>query len=494
MDPYLSLSFPMQALLRSAYGLCLLGTLLFTIPHAHRFFATQAQAGYLDSSPWRDRLLSPAGRSLVLLSWLWSACSLVLGQYSLLAALTALCWARYFFVEMRWKGICRGMGAPGFMLYWLGALVFFLEYSSAYAPQGWLRSLVILTFKVDFAIIFLCAGQYKFFSGYPHNNGMERGMVNPWWGHWPNFFRRFQPDHWVFRGLNHLAYLTEIVAGVMMLKPSLAPWGALLLAVSFIFIAANIRLGLLCETVICCCLLFASPGCWLDKAAQSFLPQDPPLGGPSTPWASYVLGAAMLFYLILLPITKAGLYYNFYARKRLPRLWQKWQDFWANWTGIIIWRVFTLDNTNFYVKVSLLDESTGKERTYSHFGFPESFWRLDWRYWHVCEFVCLACVFTTLKYFPNDPALFRRRLLTYSASIPRNPGEIIVFDYYQIDKASKFSDQWTGRYFANPNHQMVWSDGQLSPVSSCDAGRFAQLLEGHRVGSYAPADPEGTGQ
>lgn len=476
----------MQEILRTVYALLLLGTLVFTLPHAHRFFATRRHGGYLESSAWRDLLLSPLGRWGVLLSWLWAALSLVTGQNCLLAALLALFWARYFFVDMRWKGICRGMGAPGFMLYWLGALVFMLEYTSTYDPQGWLRSLTILTFKVDFAVIFLCAGQYKFFSGYPQNNGMDRGLVNPWWGHWHALYRRLPTHHWIFRCLNHLAYLTEIAAGLMMLHTALAPWGGLLLALSFVFIAANIRLGLLCETVIACCLLYASPGCWLDRLAQMIFPSATAAVAASTPWVNYPLAALLGFYLLMLPLTKAGLYYNFYARRRLPRLWQKWQDFWAIGTGIIIWRVFTLDNTNFYVRVSLLDESSGNERIYSHFGFPRNIWSLDWRYWHVCEFVCLACVFTTLKYFPNDPALFRRRLLTYCASIPRSPGEIVVFDYYHIEKGATYTDRLAVRYFANPSQENVWSSGEVSPPSSSDSGRYATLLEGHKVGSYAP--------
>ena len=53
----------------------------------------------------------------------WFCCSLLLtfGRWTVAAALLNLFLCRYFFVHMRWKGVLRGMGAPGFMTYWLSA-------------------------------------------------------------------------------------------------------------------------------------------------------------------------------------------------------------------------------------------------------------------------------------------------------------------------------------------------------------------------------------
>ena len=103
---------------------------------------------------------------------------------------------------MRWKGILRGMGAPGFMTYWLALATFLLEYSLRYAFD--MRHLVLLTLQVDFALIIFSAGIYKFTAGYPKNHGMEFGLVNPEWGYWWKFYSKVPPKHWLFKSLNQL--------------------------------------------------------------------------------------------------------------------------------------------------------------------------------------------------------------------------------------------------------------------------------------------------
>src|SRR5258705_9839178 len=102
----------------------------------------------------------------------------------------------------------------------------------------------------------LCAGTYKSLAGYAQNDGMELGMINPWWGYWGRFYGRLRPSHWIFRALNHLAYLTEIVAGALMLVPAPHLAGAFLLFCSFAFIPPHIRLGFLCAMGGLCCAPF----------------------------------------------------------------------------------------------------------------------------------------------------------------------------------------------------------------------------------------------
>ncbi len=482
---YLALSPEMQAVLRVVYATLLLLTLGLTLPNARRFFGTESSGGYADPTPWLDRLLSTPGRVMILSSWFAAATWLLVGKHTVLASLMTLVFARIFFVNLRWRSIARGMGAPGFMLYWLGALVFFLEYTAHYDPQGWLRQLAILTFKVDLAVIFLCAGQYKLFSGYPQNNGMERGMVNPWWGYWWRAYRRLPPGHWLFRGLNHLAYLTELATAVLMLIPATSEWGGLLLAATFVFIGLNIRLGFLCETVICCCLLFCLPGGLVDSWLGGWMQAQQVTPQAGMGWLNLMLGAFLLFYVLMLPITKAGLYWNFYARRRLPDGWQRWQDFWANLMGIIIWRVFTIDNTNFYVKAWWEDRATGQRTLYSRPGQAES--RTDFRYVHVCEFVCFVSVFTTLKYFPSDSELFRKRLLRYAASIPTPEHCRLVFEYIDIRKTERFEDVSSREFRVDAKTGEIEERWLADGTSATDHQRYSELHQGHRVGSYAPS-------
>ena len=58
---------------------------------------------------------------------------------------------------------------------------------------------------------------------------------------------------------------------------------------------------------------------------------------------SRLISAALWTYLALLPFAHAGLYYNFYARRRLAAPLQWILDRYTNLFGLIIWRVFSVD-------------------------------------------------------------------------------------------------------------------------------------------------------
>ncbi len=486
MSEYLSLSWSMQAVIRSGFALCMIGMLGLSLPSAHRFFGSSKSNGYADDEPILNVLFSPLGRVLVLASWFAAAIWLLLDQHTVLASLVCLVWCRFCFIGLRWRSISRGMGAPGFMLYWLSALVFFLEYTRFYDPSGTLRVLAILTFKVDFAVIMLCAGQYKLFSGYPQNNGMERGMVNPWWGRLRAFYQPLPPDSLVFRFFNHCAYLGELVAGALMLY---APWselGGLFMAGSFIFIFAHIKLGFLCPTVIASCLLFCHPGGWLDSLLPTVAHSVP----ASVPfWVhgiNFFLAAFLLSYLVLLPFMKLGTYYNFYGKKRLPDRWQAFQDRWTNLWGIIIWRVFTIDNTNFYIKLFLQDRDSGERELYSQPGRFE--FSKGIRYCHVCEFVCFVSIFTTLKYFPSNSPLFTKKLLRYARTIPCSRDQVLVFQWVDIKKEdNRFLDVASKEYRVDLLSEELTVTDLADGTTATDSLRYSDLVEGAQVGSYAPS-------
>jgi hypothetical protein len=487
MNEYLSLSWPVQTLIRSGFALCMLGMLGLSLPSAKRFFGSEKYNGYADDEPLLNVLFSPLGRVVVLASWIAAACWLLLDQHTVLAALVCLVWCRFCFIGLRWRSISRGMGAPGFMLYWLSALVFFLEYTRFYDPSGTLRSLVILTFKVDFAVIMLCAGQYKLFSGYPQNNGMERGMVNPWWGRLRAYYQPLPPESVVFRFCNHCAYLGELVAGVMMLYAPWAEEGGLFMAASFVFIFCHIKLGYLCLTVIVSCFIFCHPGGWID----SILPSVAAPGMLETHLAftilNFALGAFLVTYLVLLPFMKLGTYYNFYGKKRLPEKWQSFQDRWTNLWGIIIWRVFTIDNTNFYVNAFQENRETGERTLYSKPGKYE--FSKGIRYCHVCEFVCFVSIFTTLKYFPSNSPLFTKKLLRYAKTIPCQDDQVLVFQWVDIKKENKrFHDVASKEFRVDLLSQELTVTDLADGSSETDSLRFSELVEGAKVGSYAPSN------
>src|SRR5262249_11139742 len=147
----------------------------------------------------------------------------------------------------------------------------------------------LVAFKLDFAVIMLCAGTYKALAGYPRNDGMELGMVNPWWGYWGRLYGRLPPSSWVFRLLNHLAYGTEIVAVGLMRVPSTHVLGAGLIVLSFAFFATHIRLGFLCEMVMLCGLLYVPAGHPIDRVAAAMFPHAVTTASAAPRWLSLLL-------------------------------------------------------------------------------------------------------------------------------------------------------------------------------------------------------------
>jgi hypothetical protein len=473
--------------LRAGYGVLLLGTLLMALPQSRRFFVSERWGGYGRSAPLVDAIQNPALVPWIIVLWLGCALGIIFDFYGVACAFINLLLCRYFFISMRWRGVLRGMGAPGFMTYWLAAAVFFLGFGSRYDASGDVFSYASIAFRVDFALIMLSAGTYKLFAGYARNHGMELGMVNPWWGYWWRFYQRRSPDHWIFKTLNHLAWTTEVVAAVLMLIPATRLIGAALIFVSFTFIATHIRLGFLCEMVMLSTLLFIDRGSAAERFLQSLWPQataGPELSWAPPPWMTETLGLVLLAYVVLLPLAHAGLYYNFFARRALPSRLQRILERYTNFFGIILWRVFTIDVINFFVRIHQVDQR-GARREYTSFGDWD--WASRFRYNHVGEFVCFASLFTTLKYYPSNRRLFEERLLRYARTIPTPPGGRLVFEYFSIKKTPGCFDFLPVREFlVDPASGCVDEKVVEASVDVCAADEASPVHEGDRPGSYAP--------
>jgi hypothetical protein len=468
-----------------AFGVLLTGTLLSTLPQWRRFFMSERWGGYAQSSRDVDIIQNPIVSPLVCLVWFLSAALITVGWWSVWASLLNLVLCRYFFVRMRWKGVLRGMGAPGFMAYWLAAAIFLLEYSQHYAPEY--RSLALLVLQVDFAFIMLSAGIYKFTSGYRRNHGMEYGMVNPQWGYWWRIYQHFPPGHWLFRTLNHFAWATEVIAGILMLIPATRFVGGMLILLSFIFIATQIRLAFLCEMVIVCCALFFYPGSLGDQFLSWMIPASmasvaAPLAIPSA--VNMIFAGVLVAYLVLLPLAHSGLFYNFYARKSLPRPLQRALEIYTNFFGIIIWRVFSADHTSFLIRIhSRPRASESYERTLlSRYGL-----RGNLRFNHVGESIVVTTLFTTLKYYPSDSNLFQERLLRYARTLGCAADSVLEFEYVSIGKpADRFEFTTIAEYTVDPATGEVVERALDEAVSVRAVHAVSPVHEGARPGSYAP--------
>lgn len=485
------LSTSTQVFIRVAYGVLMLGTLLWALPQWRRFFVSERWGGYAQSSRDVDFIQNPIVSPLVAALWFASVVCITLGRWSVWAALLNLVLCRYFFVRMRWKGVLRGMGAPGFMAYWLAAVVLLLEYTGEFAPG--LRSLALLVAQVDFAFIMLSSGFYKLTAGYAHNYGMEGGMVNPMWGYWWWLYRRVPPTHPVFKFLNHMAWSLEVLAAVLMLIPPTRFIGGLLMFGSFVFIATHIRLGLLCEVVIVCCVLLFHPGSYGDQLVNLFIPASASAHaatGFATASAVKALVAAFLWaYLVLLPLAHAGLFYNFYAHKSLPALLQRALEAYTNFFGIIIWRVFSADHTNFFVRIyqrpraATGDGAQASRTLVSRTGLRGG----SLRYNHVAESIVVTTLFTTLKYYPSNNELFRERLLRYARTVERAADSVLDFEYVTISKRDEGFEFVPVAEYAVDVEAGTITERVLDENFSVRATHArSPVREGVRPGSYVP--------
>jgi hypothetical protein len=477
------LSLGTQAFMRAAYGVLMVLTLVQAMPEARRFFLSERWGGYAKSTTAVDAILNPYVMPLVLATWLAAALSITFGWLSPWAPLVNVVFCRYFFVHMRWKSLTRGMGAPGFMSYWTGVAVFLLEYTSHFAPD--IRHVALLVAQVDLALIMLSAGVYKATAGYVRNHGMELGLCNPMWGYWWRWYATLQPNHWLVWTLNQLAWTTEVAIAILVLTPPLREAGGLVLALSFAFIATHIRLGFLTEMVIVCGLLCVVPDGFLDPWLAGLVAPTVRESVPSDGLllVNRVLEVALWVYLALLPLAHAGLYFNFYARQRLPHLLQRGLERYTNLFGIIIWRVFSVDLVNFYVRVQAEPRGGGERRLVGQLG--------TWpRFNHVGEMICLTSVFTTLKYYPSNADIFRERLLRYARTLPHRRDEVLIFEYLSVVKDhGRFDWVPTAEYRVDVQ-QATLEERILAPGFSPRAAHPASPVhEGATPGSYAPARP-----
>ena len=476
------LSASTQTFFRSAYGVLMIATLLQALPEARRFFVSERWGGYAKSSRDVDAVQNPIVMALLMAAWFVAVVLVALGRWSPWAALVNLVLCRYFFIHMRWKGILRGMGAPGFMAYWTGLAVFLLEYTSRFAPD--LRGVALLVLQVDLALIMLSAGVYKFTAGYPHNHGMELGLCNPMWGYWWKWYAARRPDSAVFWTMNQLAWGTEVVAALLMLIPATRELGAVLLILSFLFILTQIRLGFLCEMVMLCGVLYVVPGGMLDAWIAVVVPAGTaavPATVPAVGTLNGILRVALWTYLALLPFAHAGLYSNFYGRRSFPTLIQRALERYTNLFGIIIWRVFSVDLVNFFIRVWREPREGGARVAVSQLGaWP--------RFNHVGEMICLTSLFTSLKYYPSNDAIFRERLLRYARTIPRAPGDRVVFEYVSVVRRKTHFDWVTVAHYmvdvdaATVTEQLL--DKSFSPRA---AHAVSPVHEGTLPGTYVPA-------
>ncbi|MFN8608116.1 MAG: hypothetical protein U0931_11335 [Vulcanimicrobiota bacterium] len=437
------------------------------------FFGKIEKSGYQQSNSGYTGKLK--------LGWLLAGLGMMSGHRLLMLAGTCFFYVlyRHYYIDSRWSSIRRGAGAPGFMSHWTAMYLGLLQMASFLDASGALPEQFLFQMRIDFAVIMICAGVYKYMVGYWHHDGMEYGCVNPFWGYFWKLFLRLNPSHWAFRGQNILASGVEIAAGLLMLHPKTRVLGAVSISLSFLYVAALIRLGRLAW------LMTLLPFCFFPEIGPSLM-EGTPLHVQTPAALLQGLNALSWAFLAVLPLVKFTQYYNLFANKSLPGPLQKLVSTYANQVPIIMWRVFTPDVTNFYIRIYSEDpeQPVLDEKVLSLSSWKNPLLKL--RFWHVTESIASVSVFTTLKYFPSNRKLFEDKLIRYSQSL-QLPARRLRYEYVSIHKLpDRFIFVHVGNFRVDLD-QLSVSEEKLRPDFDFTApSKFSPVRESAEVGSFTP--------
>lgn len=419
-----------QVFFRMVYGVLLFIEFLIILPFSQVYFTSEKYRGCIQFSRWTDALLNPVGYRLLMFSWMGVAVLLTLGIWPVWTAGINLFFCYTFFIRMRWTSITRGMGAPGFIPTWLAHCLFWLQYSTYCGdPEGHLRSLVLFAFQFDFAIMMMDSGINKIFHGYPQNVGMNYGITNPAWSYWPDSFRKLPFAHPFFTLSNHAAYIFQILGGILMLIPDWKWLGAFFIAGGFLGVKGLIRLGVLCDMLMLITVLYTVPQGWLHQGVLLFIPpvSSDILDMHQAPEAfNHLIRYALYAYIALLPLAKLGMYYNLYGKRSFPPPLQKFLERFTNTFGIILWRVFTIETVDFFIRTYFEDKTTKQRTLYTRYGRWK--WGGNNRFLWVGESVMMDVVFNAERFFPGTD-LLRQRLIRYAKTMPYPSNSFVVFEY-----------------------------------------------------------------
>jgi hypothetical protein len=449
-------------------------------------------------APWAQVALGPGyfrggearSRALPWLLALWVAgsLSLVSGVYPLAGALILFAIFRHLYIHNRWKNLFRGGGAPGFMSHWLTAYVVLFEAAAVLDGSGALGSHVLKMLRIDFAVILMCSGAYKSLSGYLFGEGMEYGLANPLWGYWWRFFRQIRPSHLLFRLQDIGAATTQWVMGLFLLFERTRAIGALMCIGSFLYLLLTVRLGRLAALMMIIPLLCLPEfGIALVYGADL---SPAPIATPAPVLA--ILHGLITAYLVLLPLVKAMQYLNLFARIHFPGPIQRALTAYANAIPIIMWRVFTPDVTNFFIRIYRIDDAAGAETPLLHEDTTYAYrdlarWRWSLRFLHVTESIAITTVFTTLKYFRSQRTLFESKLLEYAGTLGEPAARArFRFQYVALIKGKRGFDAVPVVNFRVDVARQQVEEERLVDYAYDQPARHSHIKETIGYGSYLP--------
>jgi hypothetical protein len=216
--------------------------------------------------------------------------------------------------------------------------------------------------------------------------------------------------------------------------------GGTIVFMSFLYLIPLVRLGRLAAIMMTISILFL-PDLKLSVYSSSQI-NTGKIYINQLDYLSNFFKIIFLLYLPLLIFIKITQYLNLFKKIYWPHKLNSLLSTIANFFPIIIWRVFTPDVTNFFIKIRIKNkinkgvEVLDENNIYTVFS-DYSFWT-KFRFLHVMESITITNIFNSLRYFKNNQELFIKRLLKYSKTFPNHSDNIYIYDYILIEKTSKF--------------------------------------------------------
>src|SRR5436190_16553925 len=163
-----------------------------------------------------------------------------------------------------------------------------------------------------------------------------------------------------------------------------------------------------------------------------------------------------------------------------------------------MWRGFTPDFTNFFVRIYRLDHATGERTPLVHEDTTYAYrdlrhFRRSMRFLHVTESIALTTVFTTLKYFRSQRELFEQRLRAYAATLGEE-GARLDFEYVAILKGDRAFEYLPVTRFTVDLATNELVETPLVPGFDHGApAKHSHIKETAGFGTYAPRSPDPAG-
>lgn len=442
---------------------------ILLVPNGLRILNLEKNRGYVSNN---SSILQYVNLGAVLFIWL--TCNFLIIFFKDFLSITPfffinLLITHHFFVYHRHSGISRGMGAPGYFTYLTNFFAFFLLISS-YSNNQTIIKLVTQSLAIILGLIFLVSGIYKSNSGYSlkNNYGINVGLCNEMWSQFPRIFLKLNAGSKISKVLNFISVWGEIVGGVLLVTGVFSKIGSIILILMFLGIGFLVRLGIL-PIQIMVTLLIPFVNVEVSKVQnQQFL--------------NYL--SVLSLAVILIALFELISYLHYFSEVgissfRIPFKISKIAHFSSKFLGTILWRVFTPDITALHINVYAINNAGDLVLL--------SKWDSIWcaRYRNVGEAIALTSIFTSLRYWPDNPELFKIRLIHYCQTLESSKYSEFKFTVSHIEINQQESYLLpVCDFIVNLEKSSVVKNVLNDTVDISKKERFSSLTPGSSVGTY----------